>query len=178
MNVTIHPCTQMLMDWKDWENEDLEHLMDCTQFDTCGSCLKSKKSCGWCPYSGLCVPLSRYETLLSPIRNDNICPMPRERYELRTQTLGCNCSTTTFLTAIITCLATLAGLVILYGLVKAIKWMTVLMRTDKYGTLVDYDDEGRGDMELWVRKQTWKGWWRGLWRKRGEGITEEEDLLG
>jgi hypothetical protein len=103
----------------------------------------------------------------------------QERWELRTSTFGCNCSTTTFLAALITSLSTIVGLLILWLLVKLIKALIILWRKDKYGTLLDFDENGQEQQHVWVRKTaTWRGWWRAMWRKKTEEITEEEDLLG
>ena len=102
----------------------------------------------------------------------------QERWELRTGTFGCNCSTTTFLAAIITCASTLGGLVLLWLLLKLIRLIIGLWRADRGGLLIEFED-GQAREYVWVRKRaSWKGWWIGKWRRRPDQVTEEEDLLG
>ena len=102
----------------------------------------------------------------------------QERWELRTATFGCNCSTTTFLAALITCVSTLASLVVLWILFKLLKLIIGLFRAERGGLLVEFDDGQRRE-HVWVRKRaSWKGWWTSKWRGRPLEISEGEDLLG
>lgn len=80
----------------------------------------------------------------------------QERWELRTGTFGCNCSTTTFLAALITCLSTLASLVILWILWKVIRAVWLSVRAPRGGWRIDVVDEVDGSHwkeGIWVRKR-------------------------
>jgi len=80
----------------------------------------------------------------------------QERWELRTGMFGCNCSTTTFLAALITCLSTIASLLILWllwALMRAI-WLSV--RAPRGGWRIDVVHEIDGSHwreGIWVRKR-------------------------
>ncbi|KAF2663646.1 hypothetical protein BT63DRAFT_429924 [Microthyrium microscopicum] len=159
---------------------DDERLAKCWPLQDCGKCLKTDADCGWCPFSQTCVPLPSNAHLLSPISNKHICPMPwQERYELRTSTFGCNCSTTTLLAALITFASSVLGLVVLYGLVKLVK---LLMKARGGWEIVIQDEQGPPRVErVWVRKQKgWGEWWRE--KVHGEGnieiVGENRPLLG
>lgn len=91
-------------------NED--RLAACWHIQNCYNCIHSKNGCGWCPMSGSCIPAS---SLLEPVSNAKVCPTKHERFELRTRALGCGCSTTTFLSIIVTVFATIAAVALLYG---------------------------------------------------------------
>jgi hypothetical protein len=123
--------------------------------------------------------MEKYDNLLSPIRKAHICPMPRqERWELRTRTFGCKCSTTTFLAALITCVSTLASLLVLWLLFKLVKLVIKLWRRNRNGVLIEFEN-GQERERVWVRKNaTWMGWWKSTWRPKRGVVTEEEDLLG
>ncbi|OAQ63338.1 hypothetical protein VFPPC_16461 [Pochonia chlamydosporia 170] len=83
-----------------------DHLLRCWAQQTCGGCLDTTE-CSWCPYTWSCIPNSYRVPLLAPIYNERICPHPAERWEVRTHPFGCNVSTTTSLTAIVSVVATL-----------------------------------------------------------------------
>lgn len=96
-----------------------------------------------------------------------ICAMGPERFELRTSGLGCQVSTITFLTSIVTIFCTLFGVLVLYGLVKAGKWVAWTLKVRKGGWVV-YADGREG---VWVRrKEGWGRWWR---RVRGQERERE-----
>ena len=126
--------------------------------------------------SGTCLPLpldplSRAFPLLSPTRHKGICALGSERFELRTSGLGCQVSTITLLTSIVTIFCTIAGLVVLYGLVKLAKWIELAARAGKGGWVVYQDGSG----EVWARRsESWGTWWR---RLRGTPREEEELVL-
>ena len=123
--------------------------------------------------------------LLAPIKYKNICPFPwQERWELRARPFGCNCSTTTLLTGVFTFLSTIAGLLVLVGLVKfiALVWTTV-----RGGEGFELEVEGeRRWGHPWNRTRTWKEWRQSWWwpkkTEKGDLIIEESDeetpLLG
>ena len=115
-------------------------------------------------------PLSRAFPLLSPIRYKFICAMGPERFELRTSGLGCQVSTITFLTSVVTIFCTIFGLFVLYGLVKIAKY-TDIVRKARRGGWVAYQD---GSGEIWVRREeSWGTWWRKVIGRP----KEEEELL-
>ncbi|KAG9906179.1 hypothetical protein KCU98_g5425, partial [Aureobasidium melanogenum] len=122
----------------------------CWRIQDCGSCLKSKYGCGWCPSSSTCVPTTG--NLLSPI-NHPVCPLASERYELRTAALGCKCSTYTLLSIIITVFCTIGALILLSLVLWLLKWWGRTMRPGGWEIVVEED--GR------VREGTWKrgSWW-------------------
>ncbi|KAI4745832.1 hypothetical protein E4T50_03804 [Aureobasidium sp. EXF-12298] len=138
----------------------VEDIMDmasrrkaCWREPDCNSCLKSKHNCGWCPSSSTCIPTSG--NLLSPI-NKAICPLASERYELRTATLGCNCSTYTLLSIIITVFSTIGALILLSGVLWLLKWWGRLMRPGGWEIVVEED--GRVREGTWRRGALWPKW--------------------
>lgn len=117
-------------------------------------------------------PLSRAFPLLSPIRYKNICALGPERFELRTAGLGCQVSTITFLTSIVTIFCTLFGVLVLYGLAKCIGLLRLTSRAKKGGYVL-YED---GTGEVWVRKsEGWGKWWRRMMGEEKEFEVEEVD---
>ncbi|PGH01344.1 hypothetical protein GX51_05275 [Blastomyces parvus] len=83
-------------------------LYFCWQQQSCGSCLEASVACSWCPGSTTCVPNRAPFPLLAPLTTPAICPLAaRERWELRAAPLGCNVSTLTFLTGVVSVLGTL-----------------------------------------------------------------------
>ncbi|KAF2245840.1 hypothetical protein BU26DRAFT_399180, partial [Trematosphaeria pertusa] len=158
--------------WEDSPKDDRKRLELCWGYTDCGDCHRSKGFCGWCAISSTCLPLpldplSRAFPLLSPMRYKFICAMGPERFELRTSGLGCQVSTITFLTSIVTIFCTLFGVLVLYGLVKAGKWVAWTLKVRKGGWVV-YADGREG---VWVRrKEGWGRWWR---RVRGQERERE-----
>lgn len=116
----------------------------CWRIQDCGSCLKSKHRCGWCPSSSTCVPATN---LLSPI-NHPVCPLASERYELRTSALGCNCSTTTLLSVIVAVFSTIAAILLLSLVLWLLKWWGRTMRSGGWEIVVQEDGT--------VREGTWR----------------------
>ena len=131
--------------------------------------------------SGTCLPLpqdgfSKAFPLLSPLKHKDTCAYGPERFELRTSGLGCQVSTITFLTSLVTIFATIAGLIVLYGLIKLIQGIVFSVRAQKGGWYVEVIEDvgGVGDSfrraGVWTRSgPSWGTWWR---RLRG---TEKED---
>ncbi|KAK0383193.1 hypothetical protein NLU13_9106 [Sarocladium strictum] len=85
---------------------DWEHFLRCWTRQTCKRCLAADQ-CSWCPYTWSCVPNKHPIPFLAPIDQEDICPDRSERWELRTQPFGCDVSTTTSLSVIVSILATL-----------------------------------------------------------------------
>ncbi|KAF1833965.1 hypothetical protein BDW02DRAFT_499367 [Decorospora gaudefroyi] len=152
--------------------EDWERLRKCWGFDDCGDCQRADGHCGWCAISSTCLPLpidplSRAFPLLTPIRYKSICALRSERFELRTSGLGCQVSTITFLTSIVTIFCTLFGVLVLYSLAKCVKWAGRGIRGSKGGYVIR---EG-GSGEVWVRSsEGWTKWWH---RTRGKQTDSE-----
>ncbi|KAF1847743.1 uncharacterized protein K460DRAFT_276371 [Cucurbitaria berberidis CBS 394.84] len=153
--------------YQDSPKEDGERLKKCWGYNDCGDCHRSEGFCGWCAISQTCLPLptdplSRAFPLLSPIRYKFICALGPERFELRTSGLGCQVSTITFLTSIVTIGCTLFGVLVLYGLFRVSTWVKLGLSARRGGYVI-YDD---GSEEVWVRKgEGWGAWWK---RVRGE----------
>ena len=90
----------------------------------------------------------------------------QERWELRTGTFGCNCSTTTFLAALITCLSTLVSLLVLWILWKLGRAIWLSFRAPRGGWRIDVVEDADGDhwkQGIWVRKGP--GFWGRLRRR-------------
>lgn len=101
-------------------NHDDEHFLRCWKHQTCKGCLAASQ-CGWCPFTWSCVPNTSNMPLLAPAYNENICPHWAERWELRTRPLGCQVSSITSLTAIVTIVSTLVFVLLMVSLVMAIR---------------------------------------------------------
>ena len=153
----------------------------CWSNSDCKSCTHSKHGCGWCPYSSTCVPTSN---LLKPIRDADICPLRAERFELRTKALGCGCSTTTLLSVLVTIFATIAGLVLLYGLVLALVQFNKVFGSGTFGgTEIEVEDDGTRKERQWRRSNAVTSYVRRTTLKatkesEQEQVTERSRLLG
>ncbi|KAF2269321.1 hypothetical protein CC78DRAFT_277514 [Lojkania enalia] len=175
-NTSLYNVSALLQQkWEDSPKDDRKRLELCWGYNDCGDCHRSIGNCGWCAISSTCLPLpldplSRAFPLLSPIRYKFICAMGPERFELRTSGLGCQVSTITFLTSIVTIFCTLFGVLVLYGLVKLIKITTFATKARKGGWILYADGSG----EVWVRKETWGRWWR---RVRGKPREDAEVII-
>ncbi|KAI5200262.1 hypothetical protein E4T39_05793 [Aureobasidium subglaciale] len=135
---------------------------DCWRIQDCGSCLKSKHGCGWCPSY---IPLLDLAPGLDALSSTNwliqtksavfhlLCPLASERYELRTRTLGCNCSTTTFLSVIVTIFCTIAVLLLISGVLWLLKWWGRTFRSGGWEIVVEED--GRVREGTWRRSTLW-----------------------
>ncbi|KAH8150125.1 uncharacterized protein LAJ45_05811 [Morchella importuna] len=96
---------------------DPERLFQhCWRRNSCGECLKTHMPCGWCPTSQACVPV--FSGLFTPLGDPKVCPMSSERFELRTKPLGCNVSTVTALTAVVSVFSTLLLVGIIFVVVR------------------------------------------------------------
>ncbi|GES59054.1 suppressor/enhancer of lin-12 protein 9 precursor [Aspergillus terreus] len=83
--------------------------------------------------SSTCVPNRASLAILSPLGSSQICPLgAKERWELRTTTLGCNVSTFTFLTALVSVAATLAAIGLGYLAVWAWEQVMTSRRQEKH----------------------------------------------
>jgi hypothetical protein len=179
-------------------------ISKCMRLQDCGSCLSSS-SCSWCPVvcfpplahlptpslltiyiskTSFCVPNTSPIPILAPFTNPSICPLAhgRERWELRTRPLGCNCSTITFLTSVISVIATLTAILLLILATWVGKW-----------GLRRWRGRGKGWWRIWS-KDWWAsegGWFKWSWRwklthrkgdERRDGqdgeASEQNPLLG
>lgn len=187
---TQYNVTELLLQrYLDSPKDDWDRLYKCWGYLDCGDCHRSDGFCGWCPMvcfipflpqhcsdcltsqSSTCLPLpddglSRAFPLLSPIRYKGICAFGSERFELRTAGLGCQVSTITFLTSVVTILGTLLGVLILRLLFKCAKWIIVGPHPRRVGYVVYPNDEEPWKGDIWVRRSEGCGnWWR---RMRGD----------
>ena len=153
----------------------------CWSIQNCNTCTNSKHGCGWCPYSSTCVPTSN---LLKPVTNTDVCPLRAERYELRTNALGCGCSTTTVLSIIVTIFATIAALALLYGLAMAIFWFNKIFGSGTWnGTELEVEDDGTRKERQWSRSNAVTSYVRTTVLKatkesEQEQVTERSRLMG
>lgn len=149
----------------------------------CERCIRDSHGCGWCPSSWACVPA---QSLLDPIKDENICPLSSERFELRTGTLGCGCSTTTLLSIIVTIFATIAALFVLSILGAGIRRLNRTFGSGSWrGIEIEVKDGPTRIEREWKRT----GWFERLkWNLSGghlnssrseqEQVTERSRLLG
>ena len=153
----------------------------CWSIQNCHSCTHSKHGCGWCPYSSTCVPTSN---LLKPISDADVCPLREERWELRTKALGCGCSTTTLLSILVTIFATIAGLVLFYGLALALVQLNKIFGPGSFGgTEIEVEDDGTRKERQWRRSNAVTSFVRSTALKatkesEQEQVTERSRLLG
>ncbi|KAF1962553.1 hypothetical protein CC80DRAFT_512696 [Byssothecium circinans] len=163
--------------WEHSPDDDKKRLELCWGYSDCGDCHRSDGFCGWCALSQTCLPLptdplSRSFPLLSPIRYKFICATGPERFELRTGGLGCQVSTITFLTSIITIFCTLVGVLVLYGLIKAIRGIIFASKARNGGWIV----YGDGSEAVWTRKsESWGHWWRRMTGQSRDDEVQEID---
>jgi len=97
--------------------------------------------------------------------NPDVCPWWSERWELRTRPLGCNVSTLTFLTSIVTILSTLFAIGVLVGSIVVLKLVRIRWRarTDGWWKFWEHYD---------------RHWYLPLRnRVEGEGQSESSALL-
>lgn len=143
--------------------------------------MNENNGCGWCPESGVCVPTT---SLLEPVSNKDICPLRSERFELRTRALGCGCSTITLLSVIVTVFATIATLLLLYGLIRAISGINPFLGTGRTaGWEIKCEEDGTRKGQEWRRGglRKWYASWKNpdlAHRSEQEERTERTRLLG
>lgn len=159
-------------------------VASCWGYQSCSGCIHSSHGCGWCPSSSNCVPVN---SLLDPISNASTCPSREERFELRTKALGCGCSTITLLSIIVTVFATIAALILLYGIVVLIRRGNQVLGTGIWrGTGMEIKDDGSRVQREWRRSDSWTTKLISLFRRDRTGSdrseqeqkTERSRLLG
>ncbi|OJJ35414.1 hypothetical protein ASPWEDRAFT_111299 [Aspergillus wentii DTO 134E9] len=92
----------------DENNDPLFYV--CWRRQSCQGCLAGDAPCSWCAISSTCVPNQHHLPIFSPFHSSSICPLPTEQWEIRALPFGCNVSTITLLTAIVSILGTLAAI--------------------------------------------------------------------
>ncbi|KAF2718998.1 hypothetical protein K431DRAFT_252222 [Polychaeton citri CBS 116435] len=160
-----------------------DRLSACWQHQNCNACLGDNSECGWCPSSNACIPAN---SLFEPVRNKDVCPSRSDRFELRTKALGCNCSTTTLLSVLVTILCTIAALVLLYYIFILVRKFIQTFITGAYkGWEIEVKDDGLRDEHSWSRNRVPRRIWRWTGRAgvRAQGseqeeVTERSRLLG
>lgn len=131
-----------------------DRLAACWRIQSCDGCVNSRYGCGWCPVSAICIPAS---SLLEPVVDNNICPYPEERFELRTRALGCKCSTTTFISVVVSVFVTIATLFVFYILGFGILRLNHSFGTGAWrGTELKIENGQVRQEEEW-RRGTWFG---------------------
>ncbi|KAI1078267.1 hypothetical protein F5B20DRAFT_234379 [Whalleya microplaca] len=148
-------------------DEDDAHLLRCWAIQNCQGCLE-QTDCSWCPFSWTCNPNPSPQPLiplLAPAFHENICPHWAERWELRARPLGCQVSTITALTAVVSVAGTLVLGLLVWGAVWGGRWV---------GRRFGVGGKGLG----WWRRGLRVRLWTGLGRKgRGNGGGDGGDTL-
>ncbi|KAH9902080.1 hypothetical protein F4778DRAFT_107252 [Xylariomycetidae sp. FL2044] len=140
------------------------HLLRCWRIQNCGGCLE-EPDCSWCPFSWTCVPNSYRAAFFAPAWDENICPHWAERWEIRTRPLGCQVSTITTLTSLVTIASTLLFVLLVALAVTGGKRLRV------------YGRKNPGWWRVW--RYDWRGGWSRLvasCRVRVRGRKRDADL--
>lgn len=123
-------------------------------------------------------------SLIDPVFKADICPSSQDRFELRTRTLGCGCSTTTLLSVIVTVVSTLVALLILYAILVCTRNLDQIYGTGaRRGWEIEVLDDGTLKGKPWARPSwstTFQSWFhrRDLTaRSEQEERTERSRLL-
>lgn len=102
---------------------DLFH--QCWRLPHCEACLSSSLSCSWCATSQVCVPNDQFKwpfAILAPIKYEGICPLSwRERWEMRAKPFSCRCSTMTLMSVVVAIMSTLAGVLLIWFTLLAVR---------------------------------------------------------
>ncbi|KAL7897524.1 hypothetical protein HDV63DRAFT_258618 [Trichoderma sp. SZMC 28014] len=120
-----------------------EKFQRCWAQQSCGGCLNNL-GCSWCPYTWSCVPNSHAIPLLAPAFDDEICPHPDERWEVRTRPLGCQVSSRMGLTVAMTVVATLAAVL---AVTASIILVRKIWKSEKMSREWAFWQTNRGDPE-------------------------------
>ncbi|KXH44736.1 hypothetical protein CNYM01_02201 [Colletotrichum nymphaeae SA-01] len=138
-----------------------EHFFRCWNHQDCKVCL-AEDECSWCPMTSACVPNPYAIPLLAPAYDENICPHWAERWELRTKPLGCQVSTITSLTSIISIVSTFVVAFLVALIVLGVRWGRRRIKHDP---------------DWW---RLWKRDWSRVqfWQRPQEQDRERDPLLG
>ncbi|KAK2030729.1 hypothetical protein LX32DRAFT_692297 [Colletotrichum zoysiae] len=138
------------------------HLFRCWKHQDCRVCL-AEYQCSWCPMTSACVPNAFAIPLLAPAYEEDICPYWAERWEIRTRPLGCQVSTITSLTSIISIICTLMIILLGISLAFGARWCRRRRQQDPdWWRIWKYD---------WSRMSIWK-------RDQETQDGEQDPLLG
>jgi hypothetical protein len=100
----------------------------------------------------------------------------QERWELRTAPFGCNCSTTSFLVSVGTVAGTIVALILLYLLVKLIKYINIVLKARNGGWELHVTEDGQRWGHVWIRRR--ENVFAYLWRRMsGKKTVYEEDRV-
>lgn len=114
-------------------------------------------------------------TLLDPVFKPSLCPLAEDRFELRTKTLGCGCSTTTLLSIIISVVATLFAILILYSIFLCARFVNRVYGTgSRCGWELGIADDGGRRGKLWARP-TWTLTFGTLFQRKDLTHCSEQD---
>ena len=91
-------------------------------------------------------------SLIDPVFKADICSSSQDRFELRTRTLGCGCSTTTLLSVIVTVVSTLVALLILYAILVCTRTLSQIYGTGaRRGWEIEVLHDGTLKGKPWAR---------------------------
>jgi hypothetical protein len=114
-------------------------------------------------------------SLLDPVFKADVCPASQERFELRTKTLGCGCSTTTLLSVIVTVVSTLAALLILYAILVCTRALNQVYGTGtRRGWEIEVLDDGTMKGKPWARP-SWTREIRSLFHRKDLTARSEQE---
>jgi hypothetical protein len=145
------------------QGDDLDIFFHCWIQSNCPQCLSPSNQypCSWCAVSQACVPNTIYGYpfgILSPLKSADICPLAwRERWEMRARPFSCRCSSMTLVSVVVAVLATLIGVLLIFGGIKLGIWI---------------GRKWKGRKEGWWRVGSWAPQWLRKYRKAG--LTEAE----
>lgn len=143
------------------------HLLRCWRHQDCKGCL-DESHCSWCPFSWACVPNNYTVPALAPAYDEGICPHWAERWEIRTRPLGCQVSTITSLTSLVSIASTIALALII------VIWLFCFRRIRRY-----HQQQPAGWWRFW--EWNWKPRTGGIWFRssdRDADAAEQEPILG
>jgi len=151
-----------------WTNTSDELLLKCWGHQWCWPCLR-EGPCSWCPVTSTCVPNPYRPQVLAPFYDADICPLWSERWEVRTQPLGCHVSTIT----IMTCVVSVVSTFVFVGLVAACFRLAKWARPKWKARTSDW-----WKVWLYYKRGWWKTWRLELRDKAPRRSAENDPLLG
>jgi hypothetical protein len=86
------------------------------------------------------------------------------------------------LAALITCVGTLASLLLLWGTVKVLTLLVKAIKQSRSGWALEEDEDGERTEGPWAREpKSWNKWWKAKlskWKNPNQQTDEQEPLLG
>jgi hypothetical protein len=114
-------------------------------------------------------------SLLDPVFKADVCPASQERFELRTKTLGCGCSTTTLLSVIVTVVSILVALLILYAILVCTRALNQVYGSGtQRGWEIEVLDDGTMKGKPWAR-QSWTTTLRSWFHRKDLTARSEQE---